>query len=133
MKTTPSSPCPRRSFPDRVRLRDDDGAWMTMSRQASRAVPIQPVLRSIGAISAERPPMRPVEDNMRNVFLAVLFAVTFFRFDECGPGCHSALYGGCVVDGWSVLAVRNQCPFGTRPRPPCPYGYAWKKGACFVR
>ena len=50
----------------------------------------------------------------------------------CGPGCHISLYGACVVDGWGT--VRNECPAGTRPRPPCPYGYVWRprSHACFA-
>ena len=45
----------------------------------------------------------------------------------CGPGCHSTISGGCVVDGWGTGAkVWNECPVTTRPRPPCPIGYVWK-------
>jgi hypothetical protein len=51
----------------------------------------------------------------------------------CGPGCHRAPLGGCVVDGWGSSArVLNECPVGPRARPPCPYGYSWKFGACFM-
>jgi hypothetical protein len=47
---------------------------------------------------------------LRNLFVAVLFASSFSIFgaanaaDGCGPGCHSAPNGGCVVDGWTALA-----------------------------
>ena len=56
-------------------------------------------------------------------------------WDSCGPGCHSAINGGCVVDGWEAGArVFNECPAGARPRRPCPNranGYVWKFKACF--
>jgi hypothetical protein len=74
---------------------------------------------------------------MRTLFVAVLFAGSVSIFgtanaaDGCGPGCHSAPYGGCVVDGWGPARVRNECPVGTRPRPPCPFGYVWRFAACF--
>jgi hypothetical protein len=78
---------------------------------------------------------------MRSAFLAVLLAGGVLTLgaanaaDGCGPGCHSAPYGGCVVDGWgnaSTAPVLNECPVGTRPRPPCPIGYIWRYGACFL-
>jgi hypothetical protein len=54
---------------------------------------------------------------MKNLFVAVLFAGSLSLFgaanaaDGCGPGCHSAPNGGCVVDGWGTGArVRNECP-----------------------
>ena len=46
----------------------------------------------------------------------------------CGPGCHVSLYGACVVDGWGT--VRNECPVPSQPRPPCPFGFRFKHGAC---
>ena len=47
--------------------------------------------------------------------------------DGCGPGCHSTIYGACIVDGWGSGAnIWNACPVTTRPRPPCPIGYIWK-------
>ena len=65
--------------------------------------------------------------------LAVLFAITLFGMstatatDGCGPGCHAAERGGCVVDGWGTGAkVWNECPVTTRSRPPCGVGYIWK-------
>jgi len=74
--------------------------------------------------------------------LAVLFAVTFlgvgpaFVADECGPGCHSTVMGACVVDGWGTAArhLRNECPAGARPRPPCGAGYVWRprSKACMI-
>ncbi len=56
--------------------------------------------------------------------------------DGCGPGCHSAPCGECVIDGWAGVGapgtrVLNECPVWTRPRRPCPFGYVWKFGACF--
>ena len=78
---------------------------------------------------------------MRNLFVAVLFAATVTGFgsanaaDGCGHGCYSAPNGGCVVDGWATAAsahVTNECPVGPRPHRPCPYGYSWKFGACFM-
>jgi len=79
---------------------------------------------------------------MRNLFVAALLAgiVTSFgganAADGCGPGCHAAPYGGCVVDGWGTGApVWNECPAGARPRPPCGgrNGYVWRPRlrACF--
>jgi hypothetical protein len=56
--------------------------------------------------------------------------------ENCGPGCHSAVNGGCVVDGWgSGARVWNECPAGARPRPPCGEGYVWKRHAkaCMLR
>jgi hypothetical protein len=48
--------------------------------------------------------------------------------DACGPGCHAAINGGCVVDGWQLgAAVWNECPAGAHPRPPCGSGYSWRK------
>jgi hypothetical protein len=50
--------------------------------------------------------------------------------DGCGPGCHSARNGACVVDGWEIGArVWNECPAGARPRPPCGTGYVWSSQA----
>ena len=48
--------------------------------------------------------------------------------DGCGPGCHSAVNGACVVNGWEVgAAVWNECPAGAHPQPPCSYPYVWRK------
>jgi hypothetical protein len=50
--------------------------------------------------------------------------------DECGPGCHNAVNGGCVVNGWEAGApVRNECPAGAHPTPPCSEHYVWRKHA----
>jgi hypothetical protein len=50
--------------------------------------------------------------------------------DQCGPGCHAAINGGCVVDGWQAGApVRNECPAGAHPRPPCYAPYVWSRHA----
>jgi hypothetical protein len=72
---------------------------------------------------------------MRRLFVAVLFAGSIgmaHAQDGCGPGCHTAINGGCVVDGWEAGArVFNECPAGARPRRPCPAYYAWKFKACF--
>jgi hypothetical protein len=75
---------------------------------------------------------------MRRLFMAVLLASGVSGFgaadaaDGCGPGCHNALNGGCVVDGWEAGArVFNECPAGARPSRPCPARYAWKFKACF--
>jgi hypothetical protein len=54
--------------------------------------------------------------------------------DGCGPGCHNTEQGECIVDGWGyVTRIVNECPVTTRPRPPCPHGFAWSRrfGACF--
>jgi hypothetical protein len=49
---------------------------------------------------------------------------------DCGVGCHSAVNGGCVVDGWETgAATWNECPAGSHPRPPCPPNYVWRKQA----
>ena len=48
--------------------------------------------------------------------------------DGCGPGCHSAVNGECVVNGWQTgAAVWNECPAGAHPTPPCPERYVWRK------
>ena len=71
---------------------------------------------------------------MRSLFVAVLLAGAVSAFFAsraealCGPGCHIALSGACVVDGWGT--VRNECPMLSRPRPPCPFGTRFKNGAC---
>jgi len=71
---------------------------------------------------------------MRSLFLAlaVLIAGCFASVGSanawCGPGCHTSIYGACVVDGWGT--VRNECPAGNHPRPPCPYDMHWRRGAC---
>lgn len=77
---------------------------------------------------------------MKSLFAAALLAASVANFgaahaaDGCGPGCSTAPYGGCVVNGWNVARsgrILNECPVGTHPRRPCPYGYVWKFGACF--
>jgi hypothetical protein len=73
--------------------------------------------------------------------VAVLFAGTLASIDianaadGCGPGCHMARNGGCIVDGWDKGApVRNECPAGAHPRPPCSPGFIWIRGyGCFGR
>jgi hypothetical protein len=76
---------------------------------------------------------------MRSLFVAVLFVGSVLVIaranaaDGCGPGCHGTLYGACVVDGWGQgRHVRNECPAGSRPRPPCGRGYALKPWGCFL-
>jgi len=66
-------------------------------------------------------------------FAAVLFACILasvgaaYAADGCGPGCHSAPNGGCVVDGWGTGApVWNECPAGARPLRPCYYPFVWR-------
>lgn len=45
----------------------------------------------------------------------------------CGPGCHTTPFGVCVVDGWERGAfIRNECPAGAQPRPPCYYPFVWR-------
>ncbi len=78
---------------------------------------------------------------MRTVLFAFLLTTASFIFSQanaegwCGPGCHSTLYGACVVNGWGGVGVPasllNECPVGTRARPPCPYGYVWRYRTCF--
>jgi hypothetical protein len=73
------------------------------------------------------------------VILAVLFAATLAAIgsanagDGCGPGCHTAVNGGCVVDGWGAPGLRNECPAGAQPHRPCYYPYVWRSRyrACF--
>lgn len=68
-------------------------------------------------------------------FVATLFSAFIFIFAGaaqaagfCGPGCHAAIYGGCVVDGWeSGAPVWNECPAGAHPQPPCGKYYSWRK------
>jgi hypothetical protein len=78
---------------------------------------------------------------MRTLAVAVVLAGAMAVFtgakaaDGCGVGCHATVSGACVVDGWGTAPVRNECPAGARPRPPCPggYYYVWRKRyqACF--
>ncbi|WP_409998732.1 GCG_CRPN prefix-to-repeats domain-containing protein [Bradyrhizobium sp. SZCCHNS2022] len=50
--------------------------------------------------------------------------------ESCGPGCHVAPNGGCVVNGWEQGApVWNECPAGARPRPPCGAAFRWSRPA----
>jgi hypothetical protein len=70
---------------------------------------------------------------MRMLLTAILFAGLVLAFERasaggCGPGCHASMSGACVVDAWG--RVRNECPAGSRPVPPCPFGTRWKHGAC---
>jgi hypothetical protein len=74
-----------------------------------------------------------VLEEQRMRMFTILFAVTLSGIgpaaaaDGCGVGCHAAISGGCVVDGWGTGArIRNECPATTRPRPPCGNGYIWK-------
>ena len=75
------------------------------------------------------------------LFAAVLTALlagigTVQADDSCGPGCHSAVNGGCVVNGWdSGAPVWNECPAGAHPRPTCGAGYVWSRRAraCMIR
>ncbi|WP_431309635.1 GCG_CRPN prefix-to-repeats domain-containing protein [Bradyrhizobium iriomotense] len=78
---------------------------------------------------------------MRALFVTALLTVTVAGVglaaaaDGCGPGCHATIFGACVADGWGSSApVRNECPAGAQPRPPCPSGYTWspRKRACFA-
>jgi len=75
---------------------------------------------------------------MRTFLIAAVFAIVpsigpANAADGCGPGCHSTLSGACVVDGWGTARVWNECPVTSRARPPCGYGYAWRRSmrACF--
>jgi hypothetical protein len=48
--------------------------------------------------------------------------------DSCGVGCHAAVNGGCVVNGWEGgAAVWNECPAGAVSRPPCGSYYSWRR------
>ena len=72
---------------------------------------------------------------MRCVLATVLFTACLgvgvaHAADGCGPGCHNAVNGGCVVDGWERGApVWNECPAGAHPRPPCYSPHVWQKVA----
>jgi hypothetical protein len=77
---------------------------------------------------------------MRALFVTTLLVATLSgvglasAFNGCGVGCHPTIYGACVVDGWgSGVRVRNECPAGAQPRPPCPAGFVWHRAmrACF--
>jgi hypothetical protein len=80
-----------------------------------------------------------------SMFVALLAVVAFTGIGvaqadpiahDCGPGCHFARNGGCVVDGWERGArVWNECPAGAKPRPPCGEGYVWRsrEKACMLR
>jgi hypothetical protein len=62
------------------------------------------------------------------VAAAVLTGISPASANSCGPGCHNARNGECVVNGWEMgAAVRNECPAGARPRPPCGEGYVWRR------
>ena len=71
---------------------------------------------------------------MRSVLTAIVITGSILLFgsayaaDGCGVGCHTSSSGACVVDGWGT--VRNECPAGNRPHPPCPYDMRWRRGAC---
>ena len=71
---------------------------------------------------------------MRSVLTAIVIAgsLVFFgparAWDGCGVGCHTSVSGACVVDGWG--RVRNECPAGNHPRPPCPRDNRFRHGAC---
>lgn len=78
---------------------------------------------------------------MKSLLVAALLAGAVLGFtganaaDGCGIGCHATVSGACVVDGWGTAPIRNECPAGARPRPPCSggYYYVWRKRyqACF--
>ena len=67
------------------------------------------------------------------LLVAALFSVglgigTAQAADGCGVGCHAAVNGGCVVNGWETGAVAwNECPAGAHPRPPCGSYLVWRK------
>jgi hypothetical protein len=64
------------------------------------------------------------------LFLALAGAGAARAADGCGPGCHNAVNGGCVVNGWETGAVAwNECPVTSQPRPPCAPPYVWRKYA----
>jgi len=64
------------------------------------------------------------------VFAICLLASAARAEDGCGVGCHTAVNGGCVVDGWETGArVRNECPAGAHPQPPCYAPHVWRKQA----
>jgi len=71
---------------------------------------------------------------MRSVVSGVLVTASILLFrlayaaDGCGVGCHASVAGACVVDGWGT--VRNECPIGSRPLPPCPRDTRFRHGAC---
>jgi hypothetical protein len=77
---------------------------------------------------------------MRTFLIAALFAIVpsigpANAADGCGTGCRSTPSGACVVDGWGTGApIRNECPAGAHPRPPCGDGYVWspRMRACFA-
>ena len=79
---------------------------------------------------------------MRLMFLGLLLMVlpptagVHGSVDSCGPGCHLAPNGGCVVNGWEAGAqVWNECPAGSRPKPPCGAAFRWSKQAkaCLIK
>ena len=76
---------------------------------------------------------------MRNLFASVLVAGCLsipgvaHAADGCGPGCRSTPAGACVIDGWGATKVRNECPAGSRPRPPCGPYYVYRYGTCFQK
>lgn len=71
---------------------------------------------------------------MRSVMTAIVITGTLLLFgparawDGCGVGCHTSISGACVVDGWGK--VRNECPAGSHPLPPCPRDTRFRHGAC---
>lgn len=65
-----------------------------------------------------------------SLLLVPLGAEAANDFHGCGPGCHFAVNGGCVVNGWETGAVAwNECPVGAHPRPPCYAPHVWRKQA----
>ena len=76
------------------------------------------------------------------LFMALVMAGTFAGFGTadaaggCGPGWHRGPYGACVVNGGVVVApvvpgvVVAPAPVVVAPVRACPYGFAWRYGAC---
>jgi hypothetical protein len=93
-------------------------------------------------VSSADDPKGGTEENMKKLFVAVLFATGIAgigsaqAWDGCGVGCHATWRGQCVVDGWETATpiARNQCPVGTIARSSCPFGYVWRprSHACFA-
>jgi hypothetical protein len=71
----------------------------------------------------------PAATLLFSITLAVSAGVGAARAaDACGVGCHAAINGGCVVNGWEVgAAVWNECPAGAHSRPPCGSHYSWRR------
>ncbi len=79
---------------------------------------------------------------MKRLFVAVLLSGSVAASSAanaaggCGAGFHRGHHGRCVVNHGALVAapaapLYAERPLEVGPRPPCPFGYVWRYGACF--